>query len=175
MTTIAFIGLGHMGGPMAANLVKAGHNVTGFDLAAACCEAARGDRRRVSPARSARRSPTRRRSSPCCPPASTCSRSGATILPAMEPGALADRLLDHRRRERPQGARPRRSERGCHALDAPVSGGVGGAKAATLTFMVGRKRRSVRAGRADARPDGQARRPLRRGGRRARRRRSATT
>ncbi|HEV7408756.1 MAG TPA: NAD(P)-binding domain-containing protein, partial [Bradyrhizobium sp.] len=32
MTTIAFIGLGNMGGPMAANLVKAGHKVVGFDL-----------------------------------------------------------------------------------------------------------------------------------------------
>jgi len=35
MTSIAFIGLGNMGGPMAANLVKAGHKVTAFDLAAA--------------------------------------------------------------------------------------------------------------------------------------------
>ena len=32
MTSIAFIGLGNMGGPMAANLVKAGHSVIGFDL-----------------------------------------------------------------------------------------------------------------------------------------------
>ena len=32
MTTIGFIGLGNMGAPMAANLVKAGHRVTGFDL-----------------------------------------------------------------------------------------------------------------------------------------------
>jgi 3-hydroxyisobutyrate dehydrogenase len=32
MTTVAFIGLGHMGNPMAANLVKAGHTVLGFDL-----------------------------------------------------------------------------------------------------------------------------------------------
>ena len=36
MTGIAFIGLGHMGGPMAANLVKAGQQVVGFDLDAAC-------------------------------------------------------------------------------------------------------------------------------------------
>ena len=35
MATIAFIGLGNMGGPMAANLVKAGHKVTAFDLVAA--------------------------------------------------------------------------------------------------------------------------------------------
>ncbi|MEX1107284.1 MAG: NAD(P)-binding domain-containing protein, partial [Dongiaceae bacterium] len=37
MTAIGFIGLGNMGGPMAANLVKAGHDVTGFDLVAASC------------------------------------------------------------------------------------------------------------------------------------------
>ena len=41
MTTIAFIGLGNMGGPMAANLVKAGHTVTGFDLSDASKSAAR--------------------------------------------------------------------------------------------------------------------------------------
>lgn len=41
MTTIAFIGLGNMGGPMAGNLVKAGHNVLGFDLVPAALEAAR--------------------------------------------------------------------------------------------------------------------------------------
>src|ERR1051326_5061144 len=40
MTSIAFIGLGNMGGPMAANLVKAGHKVSGFDLVPASCEAA---------------------------------------------------------------------------------------------------------------------------------------
>src|SRR5215475_5358445 len=39
MTRIAFIGLGNMGGPMAANLVKAGHSVTGFDLSAAALDA----------------------------------------------------------------------------------------------------------------------------------------
>lgn len=40
MARIAFIGLGNMGGPMAANLVKAGHQVTGFDLAATVLKAA---------------------------------------------------------------------------------------------------------------------------------------
>ncbi|HKH96422.1 MAG TPA: NAD(P)-binding domain-containing protein, partial [Beijerinckiaceae bacterium] len=41
MTTIAFIGLGNMGGPMAANLVGAGHRVVGFDLSPELREAAR--------------------------------------------------------------------------------------------------------------------------------------
>ena len=42
MTTIAFIGLGNMGGPMAANLVKAGHRVIGYDLVARLMRAGRG-------------------------------------------------------------------------------------------------------------------------------------
>ena len=43
MAQIAFIGLGNMGGPMAANLVKAGHKVTAFDLAAASRDQAKSD------------------------------------------------------------------------------------------------------------------------------------
>ena len=43
MANIAFIGLGNMGGPMAANLVKAGHKVTAFDLVAASRDQARAD------------------------------------------------------------------------------------------------------------------------------------
>ena len=38
--TVAFIGLGNMGGPMVANLVKAGHRILGYDLSAASCQAA---------------------------------------------------------------------------------------------------------------------------------------
>ncbi|HEU0082084.1 MAG TPA: NAD(P)-binding domain-containing protein, partial [Bradyrhizobium sp.] len=43
MAQIAFIGLGNMGGPMAANLVKAGHKVTGFDLVPASLDQAKAD------------------------------------------------------------------------------------------------------------------------------------
>src|SRR5439155_27017794 len=43
MATIAFIGLGNMGGPMAANLVKAGHKVVAFDLVAASRDQAKSD------------------------------------------------------------------------------------------------------------------------------------
>ncbi|MDP4651759.1 MAG: NAD(P)-binding domain-containing protein, partial [Haliea sp.] len=38
MAHVAFIGLGNMGGPMAANLVRAGHSVTVFDLSAEACQ-----------------------------------------------------------------------------------------------------------------------------------------
>src|SRR5690606_30855976 len=47
--TIAFIGLGNMGGPMAANLVKAGYQVAGLDLSAASCEAAAANGVGISP------------------------------------------------------------------------------------------------------------------------------
>jgi 3-hydroxyisobutyrate dehydrogenase len=47
MTSIAFIGLGNMGGPIAANLVKAGHIVHGFDLVPASRDAAKADGVRV--------------------------------------------------------------------------------------------------------------------------------
>ena len=40
MATIGFIGLGNMGGPMARNLLKAGHTLTAFDLSATACDAA---------------------------------------------------------------------------------------------------------------------------------------
>ena len=48
MASIAFIGLGNMGGPMAVNLVRAGHSVTGFDLVPAALEVARGEGVRIS-------------------------------------------------------------------------------------------------------------------------------
>jgi 3-hydroxyisobutyrate dehydrogenase len=144
MTQIAFIGLGNMGLPMAANLRKAGHGVTGFDLAAAARSALVAAGGRV---------------------ASTIAETVAdaevivTMLPAGKhvaevvtgPGGVLDAL----RRQAAGGQRPllidsstidvetaRRaaaaaSHDGLAMLDAPVSGGVGGATAATLTFMVG--------------------------------------
>ena len=107
MSNIAFLGLGNMGGPMAANLVKAGHWVAGYDLV----EARSGRRPRpASPswAARARRSRAPTSSSPCCRRAGTCSRPGHDFLPAAQKGRADHRLLDHRRRQRPQGARGRR-------------------------------------------------------------------
>ncbi len=103
MATIGFIGLGNMGGPMAANLVKAGHTVTGFDLSAAALD---GSRRRGRPAaRRARprRPPPARSSSPCCRPDPMCARSipaRAGVLGNAAAGRAAHRLLDDRRRDR---------------------------------------------------------------------------
>ena len=135
MTTIAFIGLGHMGGPMAANLAKAGHNVVGFDLAAASCDAARETG--VAIAGSVREAVANAEAVVTMLPAGKHVLAvWSDILPAMNPGTLAMdcSTIDV---ESARKAHAIAQERGCPALDAPVSGGVGGAKAGTLTFMAG--------------------------------------
>jgi 3-hydroxyisobutyrate dehydrogenase len=135
MTTIAFIGLGHMGGPMAANLVKAGHTVAGFDLVAASCDAAR--EAGLAIAGSVREAVADAEAVVTMLPAGQHVLSvWSDILPAMKPGTLAIdcSTIDV---ESARKAHAIAKERGCPALDAPVSGGVGGAKAATLTFMTG--------------------------------------
>ena len=75
MANIAFIGLGNMGGPMAANLVKAGHKVTAFDLVAASRDQAKADGADIaeSSVGSVKGADV---SSPCCPRASMCCRCG---------------------------------------------------------------------------------------------------
>jgi len=135
MTTIAFIVLGHMGGPMAANLVKAGHRVAGFDLAPACREAAQDTG--VAIAGSLREVVADAEALVTMLPAGKLVLSvWSDILPAMKSDSLAIdcSTIDV---ESARKAHAIAQERGCPALDAPVSGGVGGAKAATLTFMAG--------------------------------------
>jgi len=138
MTTIAFIGLGNMGGPMAANLVKAGHTVQGFDLVPAAIVAAKG--RGVAVFDSARDAVAE------ADVVVTMLPSGKHVVhvlagegglfAAARPGTLfidsstidvASARVFH---EAALAA-------GHASVDAPVSGGVGGAEAATLTFMVG--------------------------------------
>nr|WP_294523430.1 3-hydroxyisobutyrate dehydrogenase [uncultured Rhodopila sp.] len=136
---IGFIGLGNMGGPMAANLVKAGHKVTGFDLNPAALEALENAGGKIADS-------------------ATGAAEGAqvviTMLPAGEhvrqvflhQGGLIDEVKDARpllidcstidvdtAREVTAAA----AEVGLAMLDAPVSGGTAGAQNGTLTFMVG--------------------------------------
>jgi 3-hydroxyisobutyrate dehydrogenase len=135
MTTIAFIGLGNMGGPMAANLVKAQHRVLGFDLAPASCEQARADG--VEVAGSARDAAAAAEVVVTMLPAGRHVLSvWSDILPAVRPGTL---VIDSSTIDvgSARKAHAMAAERGLPSLDAPVSGGVGGAKAATLTFMAG--------------------------------------
>ena len=135
MTNIAFIGLGNMGGPMAGNLVKAGHSVKAFDLAQASKDAAA--EMGVGIAGSAKEAVAEAEVVVTMLPAGKHVLAvWADILPAVKPGTL---LIDSSTIdvESARKAHALAAERGCLTLDAPVSGGTGGAKAATLTFMVG--------------------------------------
>ncbi|MFC8127402.1 3-hydroxyisobutyrate dehydrogenase [Streptomyces sp. NPDC057302] len=135
--TIGFIGLGHMGGPMAANLVKAGHRVLGHDLMPDLLDAA------VASGVEAAGSSVG---------AAAAADVVITMLPAgrhvlglyREEGLLAAArpgtlfidcstidVADAR------SAHEAAVTAGMRALDAPVSGGVVGAEAGTLTFMAG--------------------------------------
>ncbi|WP_296645048.1 3-hydroxyisobutyrate dehydrogenase [Roseinatronobacter sp.] len=127
---IGFIGLGNMGAPMAANLARAGHTVTGFDLNAPCPEG-------VTQAASAAKAVSGGEVVITMLPNGAILREVASeIIPLMEAGAvLCDcSTVDV---ESARAVAERAQAAGLGALDAPVSGGVGGASAGTLTFMVG--------------------------------------
>ena len=126
---IGFIGLGNMGAPMAANLKAAGHDVIGFDTVA----------------------------SPDGLPMAQSAQAavdGADVVITMLPNgtilrAVASDILDHMKGgallldcstvevDSARAVAAEAEQRGLMALDAPVSGGIGGASTGTLTFMVG--------------------------------------
>jgi 3-hydroxyisobutyrate dehydrogenase len=135
MAGIGFVGLGNMGAPMAANLVKAGGQVRGFDVVAASREASANDGVQiVADARSALDD---------ADVVITMLPGGAEVLAVWNdivPQARAGTLLIDCSTIDVASARKAHAmaaARGLATLDAPVSGGTGGAKAATLTFMVG--------------------------------------
>jgi 3-hydroxyisobutyrate dehydrogenase len=137
MTSIAFIGLGNMGGPMAANLVKAGHSVTGFDLSPASCDQAKSDG--VSVAGSTLDAVRDAEVVITMLPAGRHVLSVWTdILPAVKEGTLLIdcSTIDVESARKAHGMAGEQN-RNLTSLDAPVSGGVGGAKGATLTFIAG--------------------------------------
>ena len=135
MTNIAFIGLGNMGGPMAANLVKAGHKVVAFDLAEASRSQAKADG--ASIADSAAASVKGADVVITMLPAGKHVMSVWTdIIPSVAKGALVIdcSTIDV---ESSKQAHALAAKHGVASVDAPVSGGTGGAKGATLTFMCG--------------------------------------
>jgi 3-hydroxyisobutyrate dehydrogenase len=135
MATIGFIGLGNMGAPMAANLVKAGHVVTGYDLSQAPLEvlSKAGGKTAASAAEAVRGASV---IITMLPAGEHVRAVWTEILPAAKRGAL---FIDCSTIDvtSARAAHGLAAERGIASLDAPVSGGVAGAKAATLTFMVG--------------------------------------
>ncbi len=138
MAEIGFIGLGNMGGPMMRNLLKAGHAVTAFDLSSAACKAAEQAGARVAASAGA---------------AAKGAEVVVTMLPAGkhvrevytgEGGVLANApagalLIDSSTIDvdSARAVAAAAEAAGMMMVDAPVSGGVAGAEAATLTFMVG--------------------------------------
>jgi len=136
MATIGFIGLGNMGLHMAANLVKAGHTVRGFDIVAANLDAAKA--KGVEAAASANDA------AKACDAVVTMLPVGKHVIDVYSGGILEaatkgtvfidsstiDVAASNQAHEMAAAA-------GMPSVDAPVSGGVGGAEAGTLTFMVG--------------------------------------
>ena len=135
MATIGFIGLGNMGAPMAANLLRAGHAVRaydlsptaaaaatdlGLDLAASAQEAVGGAEIVIT----------------MLPAGKHVTACYADILPAARPDTL---FIDCSTIDvtSAQAAHDAAAAAGMASVDAPVSGGVGGAQAGTLTFMAG--------------------------------------
>ncbi len=127
---IGFIGLGNMGGPMAANLAKAGHEVTGFDMADVSIEG-------VTMAETGAAAATGADVVITMLPNGQILRAVANeIIPVMSAGAAfvdcSTVDVDSARAVADQA-----TAAGLLPVDAPVSGGVGGAAGGTLTFMAG--------------------------------------
>ncbi len=135
MSTIAFIGLGNMGNPMAANLVKAGHEVQGYDLVPDNLKAAKDNGVTIMAN-------------------SHAAVKGAEVVITMLPagkhvlsvyGDIAGKadtgtlFIDSSTIDvaSARQAHAIAAKAGMLSIDAPVSGGVGGAAAGTLTFMAG--------------------------------------
>ena len=138
MATIGFIGLGNMGAPMAANLVGAGHPVTGFDLVPRAMEAlaTKGGHAAASAAETAAAGDIVITMLPAGPQVRSVYLDEGGVLANARRGAL---LIDCSTIdvETARAVAARAKGAGFDMLDAPVSGGVAGAEAASLTFMVG--------------------------------------
>jgi 3-hydroxyisobutyrate dehydrogenase len=139
MATVGFIGLGNMGAPMAANLVKAGHRVIGYDINASAVQAltAAGGQAATSAAEATRGADVVITMLPAGEHVRDVWLHQGGLIEAVKGGTPL--LIDcstidvESARVVTEAARVA----GLEMLDAPVSGGVGGATAATLTFMVG--------------------------------------
>jgi 3-hydroxyisobutyrate dehydrogenase len=138
MATIGFIGLGNMGAPMAANLVEGGHRVTGFDLVPRAMEAlaAKGGHAAASAAEAVAAGDIVITMLPAGPQVRSVYLDGGGVLANARRGAL---LIDCSTIdvETARAVAAAAKGTGFDMLDAPVSGGVAGAEAASLTFMVG--------------------------------------
>ena len=135
---IGFIGLGNMGGPMAANLAKAGHDVAAFDMSSSAVEkaVAAGVQARGSAAEAARGAEAVVTMLPAGQHVRQVYLGETGLLKSAREGTL---MIDSSTIDVTTARDVHAAAKlaGVDFLDAPVSGGVGGAAAGTLTFMVG--------------------------------------
>ena len=138
MSTIGFIGLGNMGGPMAINLVNAGHRVLGFDLSetAMATHAEAGGEKAAGVAELAASADVIVTMLPAGKHVRQIYQGEGGILDAAKPGTV---LIDSSTIDvdSARAVSEAAAAKGMKMVDAPVSGGVAGAAAGTLTFMVG--------------------------------------
>ena len=135
MTSIAFIGLGNMGNPMAANLVKAGHAVFGFDLVPANLETAKENGVTVMA-----NAPAAVKEADVVITMLPAGKHVLSVYEDIAPKAKKGALFIDCSTIDVDSARKAHAIAGKHELqsiDAPVSGGTGGATAGTLAFMTG--------------------------------------
>ena len=127
---LGFIGLGNMGKPMAINLVNAGHNVIGYDVSNESIDGVEFAESAADSAKNVQAVIT------MLPDGEILKKVAEEILPLMTPGSI---LLDCSTVdvESTLEVAEMASRFDVGSLDAPVSGGILGAKSATLTFMVG--------------------------------------
>ena len=138
MARIAFIGVGNMGGPMARNLMTAQHAVTAFDpVEAALADIVEAGAARASSAAAAVKGAEAVVTMvPAGPEVRDVYLGGGEVLEAVDPGTL---LIECSTIDvaTARDVAAEAAARGFEMVDAPVSGGTGGAVAGTLTFMVG--------------------------------------
>jgi 3-hydroxyisobutyrate dehydrogenase len=138
MTTIGFIGVGNMGGPMARNLVKAGHDVKAFDLSKQALNAVveAGAKAASSASDAAKDVDVVITMLPAGQHVRSVYLGDGGVLSVAKKGAL---LVDSSTIDidSARAVAAAAEKAGFDFLDTPVSGGVGGAEAGTLTFMCG--------------------------------------
>lgn len=138
MASVGFIGLGNMGGPMAANLVRAGHKVAGFDFSPTVLDALRaaGGTGAANAAEAAEGADVVITMLPAGQHVRAVLTGPDGVLPRLQPATLVIdcSTIDV---ETARAMAAAAAAQGCMMLDAPVSGGTAGASGGTLTFMVG--------------------------------------
>ena len=136
--SVGFIGVGNMGNPMAGNVLKAGFPLVVFDLSPQAMDnlVHAGARRAASAREVVERSEITLTSLPASPDVEAMYLAAGSLVERAKPGTI---LIDLSSvlPSTPRKIEPVAKARGVHFLEAPVSGGVTGARAATLAIMVG--------------------------------------